>query len=91
MKTMFPFGQVVVSPAAMQVLEKADMTPHSILQRHILGDWGDLTDSDKRANELAVELGGTILSAYKLPGGTTVWILTEPDRSVTTVLLPDEA
>lgn len=88
---MFPFGQIAMSPAAIEALEKAGISAQSILQRHLLGDWGDVTDSDKRANELAVELGGTILSAYKLPGGTTVWILAAPDRSATTVLLPDEA
>jgi hypothetical protein len=90
MKTMFPFGQIVMTPGAIEALEQVNVSAQSILQRHILGDWGDVTDSDKRANELAVEMGGTILSAYKLPRGIEVWVLTEPDRTATTVLLPNE-
>lgn len=79
-----------MTPGAIEALEQANVSAQSILQRHILGDWGDVTDSDKRANELAVEMGGTILSAYKLPRGIEVWVLTEPDRTATTVLLPNE-
>lgn len=89
--TMFPLGIVTISPGALEVLQQADISPESLLQRHVLGDWGDdLTDSDRKTNELAVDMGGRILSAYKFPGGTTVWVTTEPDRSATTILLPSE-
>lgn len=90
MRTMFPLGTIGISPAALEVLRQANISPNSILERHALGDWGDLTDSDKKTNELAVEMGGRILSAYNLPGGTTVWVTTEPDRNATTILLPGE-
>jgi hypothetical protein len=90
MKTMFPLGRIAVTGAALLVLQRANILPESILQRHVLGDWGDVTDSDKRTNELAVEMGGRILSAYKIPPGDTVWVTTEPDRSTTTILLPSE-
>ena len=87
---MFPFGTIAITPTALAALEEVNISPESILQRHILGDWGDLTDGDKKTNELAIEMGGRILSAYNLPRGTTVWVTTEPDRSTTTILLPGE-
>ena len=91
METMFPLGQITITPTALEALQQANISPESILQRHVLGDWGDnLTDGDKKTNELAVQMGGRVLSAYKLPHATTVWVTTEPDRSTTTILLPDE-
>ncbi len=91
MDTMFPLGQIAISPGALEVLEQANISPESIIQRHVLGDWGDgLTDGDRKTNELAVEMGGRILSAYKFPHGATVWVTTEPDRTATTILLPGE-
>jgi len=60
-----------------------------ILTRHQSGDWGDLDDEDKAANDQAVEYGNRILSAYKLYG-EKVWVITERDRSVTTLLFPSE-
>jgi hypothetical protein len=87
---MFPLGQIVITPAALELLEQGNISPESIIQRHVLGDWGDMTDSDKKANDLAVEMGGRILSAYKLPRGTEVWVTTEPDRNSTTIMLPSE-
>ena len=74
----------------MEALSEANISADSILQRHVLGDWGDVTDSDRKANDLAVEMGGRILSAYILPDRTKIWVTTEPDRSGTTILLPEE-
>ncbi len=54
------------------------------------GDWGDLDDEDKKENELSVKQGFRILSAYNLENGEKVWVITEWDRSVTTILLPEE-
>ena len=54
------------------------------------GDWGYLDDEDKKENELSVKEGFRILSAYKLETGVKVWVITEWDRSVTTILLPTE-
>ena len=90
MKPMFPLGQVGITEGAVEALERASISPSSIVQRHVLGDWGDLTDQDKKSNELALEMGGRILSAYHLPDRTEIWVMTEPDRSATTVLLPGE-
>jgi hypothetical protein len=80
----------MVTPGALEALDQANIAADSIFERHVLGDWGDVTDSDKKSNEIALQMGGRILSAYDLPGGTTVWVTTEPDRSATTLMLPDE-
>jgi hypothetical protein len=91
MNTMFPLGNVAITPGALEMLGQANISPQSILERHVLGDWGDgLTDNDRKTNDLAVEMGGRILSVYKLPHGDSVWVTTEPDRSATTIMLPGE-
>lgn len=61
-----------------------------ILHRHGHGDWGDLDAEDRRTNDRALRLGGRLLSAYHYDDGTKVWIITETDRSVTTVLFPED-
>ena len=88
--TMFPLGQIVITPEAFELLRDENISPESMIQRHVLADWGDLTDSDKKANELAIEMGGRILSSYKLPSGAEVWVTTDPDRTATTIMLPSE-
>ena len=85
----FTLGQVVSTPAALALLDANGEVYWSLLDRHISGDWGDLPDEDRQANVDAVTGGGRILSAYKI-GTSKVWIITESDRSVTTLLLPDE-
>ena len=60
------------------------------LQRHVIGDWGELDAEDKKTNDLALEFGERLLSAYKSASGTKFWIITESDRSVTTILLPED-
>jgi hypothetical protein len=60
------------------------------LSRHVRGDWGDLSEEDRRENDLSVRQGFRILSAYNLRTGVKIWIITEADRSATTFLLPDE-
>ena len=67
-----------------------NISAQTIFQRHVLGDWGDINQEDKKTNDLAVEMGERILSGYTLPDGTKVWVITESDRSATTILLPDE-
>jgi hypothetical protein len=72
------------------VLEVAAVSARSLLDRHVSGDWGDLGVADKLANDMALEYGTRLLSAYTLPTGARVWIITECDRSATTLLLPSE-
>ena len=62
----------------------------TFLRRHLAGDWGELDEHDRHENELSLQNGWRILSCYRLRNGTRIWIITEADRSVTTVLLPEE-
>ena len=89
-KPLFDLGQVVGTPGALQALQEAELEPIEILIRHVTGDWGELDDEDKEENELSVEQGFRILSSYKLETGVKIWVITEWDRSVTTILLPSE-
>jgi hypothetical protein len=89
-KPLFDLGQVVGTPGALQALQEAELEPIEILIRHLTGDWGNLDDEDKKENELSVEQGFRILSAYELETGAKVWVITEWDRSVTTILLPED-
>lgn len=85
----FGLGQTVITAGAMNEIDSADVV--KAITRHVTGDWGDLEDEDKEQNEAAVRDGDNrIFSAYHDRNGTKFWIITEYDRSVTTVLLPAE-
>jgi len=87
---LFPPGQVVATPGALKRLEEAGQDPFELLSRHVAGDWGELDEADRQENELSVREGFRILSAYTLSSGVKVWVITEADRSATTILLPSE-
>ena len=90
-KPLFPLGQIVSPPGAVEALTREGSDFLEFLKRHVAGDWGDLCNDDKRENELSVKEGFRILSAYRLPRtGAKLWIITEADRSATTFLLPEE-
>jgi len=86
----FARGQVVATPGALQALEKAEQLPAAFLDRHVNGDWGEVPEADKQENAWSVAPGFRILSAYTTSAGDRIWILTEADRSATTIVLPDE-
>ena len=107
----FPLGQLVATPGALHLLALVGISPHTLLQRHVCGDWGELDDTDRSENELALIHGSRIFSSYGLrpplaaPVGADIgtgtdanpdladekiWIITEADRSLTTLLLPSE-
>jgi len=86
----FPLGRIVATPGALRVLEQANQNPFEFLERHQTGDWGDLREDDKRENEFSVQNSFRILSAYRTRNDVKIWIITEADRSVTTLLLPHE-
>jgi hypothetical protein len=89
-RPLFNLGQIVATPGALEFLETNQVFPANLLNRHLGGDWGDLDAEDKRMNDHAATVGYLrILSAYKIGTGK-VWIITEADRSSTTILLPDE-
>jgi hypothetical protein len=87
---LFELGQVVATPGAIAALQEAQQDPVGLLLRHVTGDWGDLDEEDVKENQLSVEKGFRILSAYPLETGVKVWVITEADRSATTFLLPSE-
>ena len=89
MRAPLPLGKVVATPRALQLLLEAAGHPFDYLARHATGDWGDLCAFDRRQNEIALRDGYRLFSSYKVSGGR-VWIITEANRSVTTILLPDE-
>jgi hypothetical protein len=88
--TLFAFGRVVATPGALTALEAAGQSPSTYLVRHGGGDWGELDAHDTKANDEALKHDDRLLSAYVLPTGTKLWIITEWDRSATTLLLPSE-
>lgn len=86
----FPLGRILATQGAQQALRKCNVPTLAYLRRHSFGDWGELHPQDVRANEACLKHGGRLLSAYTLPDGTRIWVVTEWDRSATTCLLPEE-
>ena len=89
MTAPLPLGRVLATPGALKLLVKAGGHPFELLTRHATGDWGELCAFDRRQNEMALREGYRVLSSYPV-GAEHVWIITEADRSVTTILLPEE-
>lgn len=94
-KFLFPSGQIAITPGADDLLVQLNVHWIRLLARHMTGDWGNLDDEDKKANDLAIENGMRILSAYQFDHGNgqqenRIWVITEADRSATTILLPSE-
>lgn len=89
-RPLFELGKIVATPAALKKLEEAKLTPSDLLDRHVHGDYGDLHEEDRQANERAVKDGERILSSYPIPGHVRIWIITEADRSSSCLLLPQE-
>jgi hypothetical protein len=89
MRAPLPLGRVVATPEALKLLTEAREHPFNYLARHATGDWGELCAYDRRQNEIALRDGYRVLSSYPV-GRARVWIITEADRSVTTILLPEE-
>ena len=84
-----PLGKVVATPGALKLLSEMGEDPFGYIARHAAGDWGDLCAFDRRQNEIALRDGLRVFSSYPV-GKERVWIITEADRSVTTMLLPEE-
>ena len=84
----FSLGRILVTPGVMDTVAPLDLI--TALGRHRAGDWGDIPPEDVRENDRSLERGGRVLSAYHSLAGRRFWIITESDRSVTTILLPQE-
>jgi hypothetical protein len=83
-----PLGQVFIARRASATLSAAEV--HAALERHECGDWGECCRADWRANDAALKAGDRLVSVYRTADGKKFWIITEHDRSMTTVLLPEE-
>lgn len=88
-KPLFPLGQCVMTCGIDTLCKTEGFNPLPYITRHVSGDFGDLCEEDKQLNFDGITEEGRILSAYETAHGK-IWIITEWDRSVTTVLLPDE-
>jgi hypothetical protein len=86
----FSLGRIVTTPGALRALERAKQSAAVLLARHAAGDWGELDREDMRENEYSLTHGFRLMSSYTTAAGKKLWIITEADRSVTTLLLPDE-
>jgi hypothetical protein len=89
-KPLFDLGQLVATPGALAALEKTGQNAMELLSRHVRGDWGELPQEDKAENQFSLENGFRLLSSYRTSAGDKIWVITEADRSVTTLLLPEE-
>lgn len=99
---LFPLGRVLATPGAIALLKETATQPDALLARHVTGDWGELCAEDAQTNRDALVHGGRLMSVYRLDvpadlatgsdevPDTRLWIITEADRSVTTLLLPEE-
>ena len=85
---LFDVGQIYLTPGARESVSMEELVV--VLNRHMRGDWGDVGEEDRRENDLSVKEGYRLLSSYTTDDGTRFWLITEADRSSTTVLLPDE-
>ena len=86
----FDLGQVVATPGALTALERQQVLPILLVSKHLHGDWGNVPAEDALANDNALKNGGRLLSSYAIAPDVRIWVITEADRSVTTLLLPAE-
>ena len=96
MKAKFSLGRLLATPGALEALQRNDVSGYTYIRRHAAGEWGLLSDHDAHLNDMAVEDGSRILSAYDLPDETRIWVITDAEvdekhnREVTTILLPED-
>lgn len=86
----FPLGQMVMTQGAATALDEANQSPFEFLNRHQRGDRGNVCEEDRRENELSLAQGFRLLSVYRTKAGVKLYVITEYDRSATTILLPSE-
>lgn len=87
---LFDRGNIYMTRGISSLIEMGKLDPLPYIQRHLIGDWGDVSDSDRRANDLALLNGEQLLSAYQVNPYLRILIITESNRSVTTLILPRE-
>jgi hypothetical protein len=87
-RALFQMGRLFITPAAMEAVAEYEII--AALRRHLRGDWGNVCPEDREENDRSLRKGFRLLSVYQTAKGTTFWIITEADRSATTVLLPSD-
>ena len=87
---LFTLGKIVATPGAIEMLKQHEHSPFDYVTRHWQGDWGDLDPEDVEANQAALQHGTRLFSSYRIGDQDRIWIITEADRSSTTLLLPSE-
>ena len=91
MAFLFPLGKIVATPGALSLLARSGVNPAELLERHRLGDWGEVPPEDASENDFSVRNGFRILSSYRVGNQKArIWVITEADRSSTCLLLPEE-
>lgn len=89
-KIRFKTGRLLSTPGALDAMNEAQQSPMDFVSRHIYGDWGEVCAEDQQTNEEALEHNLRLLSAYRTRNAVKLWVITEADRSATTILLPEE-
>lgn len=87
---LFQHGKLVMTCGISNLIEQGLLDPLPYIHRHLRGDWGDLSEEDRRANEAALKHQDRLFSSYQINPQLELWVITECDRSVTTLLLPSE-
>jgi hypothetical protein len=89
-KPLFALGAIVGTPGALELLEETGRSPSEFIAKHVSGNWGDaLCDEDRELNDAALKEQSRLFSAYTV-GNEKIWVITEADRSSTTLLLPSD-
>jgi hypothetical protein len=88
--SLFRPGRICATAGVADLVDTGVLDPHPYLARHLKGDWGDLCEEDRQFNNAGITLGSRLLSSYDVSPDLRLWIITEADRSVTTLLLPSE-
>ena len=87
-QALFRLGRIVATPNALEKLTQEEI--FTAIQRHQAGDWGEINEGDQAENDLSLKEGFRLLSVYQAKNGCRFWLITEADRSATTVLLPED-
>ena len=88
--SQFSLGRVVATPAALSALQLAGIDPGAVIARHHNCDWTELSENDMQCNVAALDGSDRIFSHFTYANGVKIYVITEWDRSVTTLLLPEE-
>jgi hypothetical protein len=89
-KPMSELGALVITQGVSELMTANRLDPFHYFGRHMQGDWGDICNEDRQLNEDALISGYRLMSVYNISTELKIWIITEADRSVTTILLPEE-